>query len=126
LDQNALNAIQKDRLIDITTIGRRSGKSYRKEVLLRQLDGQPYLSHTAGPRDWAANLLANPSFTYHLKESINLDLPARATEITDTDQKRIIIKSLLEKEVSEPLVEDALGQIDARVTGSHLFHVEIL
>ena len=38
----------------------------------------------------------------------------------------LILKSLLEKEVNEPLVEDALGQIDARVTGSHLFHVEIL
>lgn len=126
MDQGTLNAIQKDRLIDITTVGRKSGKLYRKEVLLRQLDGQPYLSHTADPRDWAANLLANPNFTYHLKESINLDLPARAAEVTDIDQKRLIINSLLEKEVNEPLVEDALRQIDARVTGSHLFHVEIL
>ena len=126
MDQGTLNAIQKDRLIDITTIGRKSGKSYRKEVLLRQLDGQPYLSHTPGSRDWVANLLANSNFTYHLKESINLDLPARAAEITDIDQKRLIIKSLLEKEVNEPLVKNALGQIDARVTGSHLFHVEIL
>tara|TARA_B100000686_G_C16668243_1_gene904840 strand:+ start:892 stop:1230 length:339 start_codon:yes stop_codon:yes gene_type:complete len=112
--------------VDITKIGLKGGKAYRKDVLLRQLDGQPYLSHTAGPRDWVASLLVNPNFTNHLKENTNLDLPAHATEITDIDQKRLIIKSLLEKEASEPLVEDALGQINAHVTGSHLFHLEIL
>ena len=43
--------------------GRKSGKPHRKEVRLRQLDGQLYLSNNPGARDWAANLFANPEFT---------------------------------------------------------------
>jgi len=125
LDNDTLNAIKADRLVDITTIGRKTGRCFRKEVLLRQLDGHPYLSHTVGFRDWVANLLVNPEFIYHLKESIQRDLEARAVEITDVDQKRVLLTRLLEKEVDEPLVDNALGQIEERATKSHLFRVEI-
>ena len=35
-------------------------------------------------RDWYANLRAHPDFTFHLKESVRADLPARATPILET------------------------------------------
>lgn len=119
MDSEALDALENDRLVDITTTGRRSGKPSRKEVRLRQLDGQPYLSNNPGTRDWAANLFANPEFTYHLKESAQRDLRARATPVRDIDEKRELLTRILEK-------EDALDQVEARVAGSHLFRVEIL
>jgi hypothetical protein len=119
LDEEVLQALQSDRLIDITTTGRRSGGSHRKEVRLRQLDGQPYLSNNPGPRDWAANLFARPEFTYHLKESVQRDLRARATPVRDLAEKRALLTRILEK-------EDALDQVDARVAGSHLFRIELL
>lgn len=119
LDTQTTKAIQTDRLVDITTVGRRSGNKSRKEVRLRQLDGQPYLSNNPGTRDWAANLFANPEFTYHLKESVQRDLRAWAVAIKDIDEKRMLLSQILEK-------EDALDQVEARVAGSHLFRVDIV
>lgn len=119
MDDAARKAIETDRLVDITTTGRKSGKAHRKEVRLRHLDGQVYLSNNPGPRDWAANLFANPEFTYHLKESAQRDLRARASIVSDADEKRAILARILEK-------EDALDQLEARVAGSRLFRVEIL
>ena len=118
MDDEARKAIEADRLVDITTTGRRSGNPSRKEVLLRQLDGQVYLSNSPGTRDWAANLLANPEFSYHLKESAQRDLQARATPIRDIDEKRALLTRILEK-------EDALDSVEDRVAGSHLFRIDI-
>ncbi|MCI0815922.1 MAG: nitroreductase family deazaflavin-dependent oxidoreductase [Chloroflexi bacterium] len=112
-------ALDSDRLVDITTTGRNTGKQHRIEVALRHLDGQIYLSNSPGPRDWAANLLAKPEFTYHLKQSAQIDVAARATPITDVDEKRKLLTDILAK-------EDHLDQLEARMEGSHLFRVEVL
>src|SRR3712207_9019649 len=52
---------RSDRVIDITTTGRKSGQPRRIETWFHHLDGQIYLTGTPGPRDWYANLVANPS-----------------------------------------------------------------
>ena len=119
MDAAAKQAIETDRLVDITTIGRKTGNARRKEVRLRQLDGQLYLSNNPGTRDWAANLFANPEFTYHLKESVQRDLRARASIVRDPAEKRALLERILEK-------ENALDQVDARVAGSHLFRVDVV
>jgi deazaflavin-dependent oxidoreductase (nitroreductase family) len=117
MDDDIRQALENDRLIDITTTGRKSGKPHKKEVNLRQLDGQPYLSNSPGPRDWAANLLADHAFTYHLKQSIQRDIPATATEVRDQAEKRELLRRILEK-------ENALDQLEPRMAGSHLFRVD--
>lgn len=48
-------ALDSDRLVDITTTGRKTGKQHRIEVALGHLDGQIYLSNSPGKRDRAAN-----------------------------------------------------------------------
>ena len=112
-------ALDSDRLVDITTTGRKTGKQHRIEVGLRHLDGQIYLSNSPGTRDWAANLFAKPEFTYHLKQSAQIDVAARATPITDVDAKRKLLTDILAK-------EDHLDQLEARMEGSHLFQVDVL
>ncbi len=119
MDADARNALENDRLVDITTTGRKTGAARRKEVRLRQIDGQIYLSNNPGTRDWAANLLANPEFTYHLKQSVERDLAVRATPVRDPEEKRALLAQILEK-------EDALDQLDARVAGSWLFRIDVL
>jgi len=116
MEDDVRHALENDRLIDITTTGRKSGKLRRKEVNLRQLDGKPYLSNSPGLRDWAANILANPAFTYHLKQSIQRDIPATATPVRDPSKKRALLTCILEK-------ENALDQLEGRMERSHLFCV---
>ncbi len=92
MDPEIRRALERDRLVDITTIGRKTGQSWRKEVAIFFVDGHLYLLGTPRPpRSWYANLLAKPEFTYHLKQSIQRDLPARAEPIRDNDAKRAVI-----------------------------------
>ncbi|MSP78724.1 MAG: DUF385 domain-containing protein [Dehalococcoidia bacterium] len=88
MNEAAVQALRKDRLIDITTIGRKSGKPHRKEFGFFIRDGKLYLTGRPGKRSWYANLLANPNFTLHLKQSATMDLPAVATPIRDPQVRR--------------------------------------
>ncbi len=90
-------ALRADTLIDITTIGRRTGKSHRIEIAFHQFDGVIYISGMPGRRDWYANLLANPRFTFHLKQSLHRDLPARAVPVTEEERRRTILARIVEK-----------------------------
>lgn len=80
-------ALAADMTIDITTTGRRSGEPQRIEIWFLNLDDTIYITGTPGPRDWLANLRAEPEFTFHLKESVRADLPAVATEVTDRNER---------------------------------------
>lgn len=113
-------AVEHDWLVDITTTGRKSGKKHTVEVLLRQIDGQVYLSNQPGAkRDWAANLLVNPEFIYHLKQSIKVAIKAKATPIYDHENRREIYSVVLAR-------EGRLGQVEQRVQYSNLFKIDLI
>jgi deazaflavin-dependent oxidoreductase (nitroreductase family) len=117
VDPGIQAALDRDRTIDITTIGRRSGQPRRIEIWSYRVDGRVYLSGSPGRRDWYANLLANPDFTFHLKRSAQADLPARARPVTDPGERRAIVTRILE-------VLGRAGDVDAWVARSPLVEVE--
>lgn len=83
-------ALSSDRVVDITTTGRRTGAARRIEIWMFQVDGGLYISGRPGKRGWYANLLADPRLTLHLKQAVRADLPAKARPVTDTaDRERI-------------------------------------
>jgi deazaflavin-dependent oxidoreductase (nitroreductase family) len=88
-------ALSTDRTIDITTTGRRSGRPHRIETWFYRVDDQYYLTGSPGRRDWYANLVADPDFTFHLKQSVAADLSARAVPITDPEGRRVIFTRIL-------------------------------
>jgi deazaflavin-dependent oxidoreductase (nitroreductase family) len=91
MDEQILAALDHDETIDITTIGRHSGQPQRIEIWFRRVKGRTYITGTPGKRDWYANLLANPHFTFHLKQSLQADLPAQARTILDEAERREIL-----------------------------------
>ena len=95
MNERVRDALARDRTIDITTVGRNSGLPRRIEPWFYRVDDQIYLTGSPGRRDWYANLLANPDFTFHLKQSVAAALPARATPITDPDERRAIFGRIL-------------------------------
>jgi hypothetical protein len=95
MDERVRQALANDRTIDITTTGRISGLPPRIETWFYRVDDQIYLTGSPGRRDWYANLLANPDFTFHLKQSVAADLPARADPITDPAERRTIFECIL-------------------------------
>ena len=88
-------ALTTDRTIDITTIGRKTGEPRRLEIWFHNIDGRIFITGMPGIRSWYANLVANPDFTFHLKESVEADLPASARAVTDLDEKRSVLDVLL-------------------------------
>lgn len=94
MDEPVRRALQTDRTIDITTTGRRSGNPHRIEIWFHNLEGEIFLTGRPGARDWYANLLSHPEFTFHLKGSVEADLRARAQPVTDPDERRRILSRI--------------------------------
>jgi deazaflavin-dependent oxidoreductase (nitroreductase family) len=120
VDERIRQAIATDRTIDITTIGRRSGEPRRIEIWRYRVDGRTFLSGTPGSRDWYANLVANPDFTYHLKGTVTADLAARARPITQVGERREVIEQIIgglgraEGEVEHWVAESPLIEVEFR------------
>ena len=120
MDEHVQHALEHDYLIDITTRGRHTGQSRRLEIRFHNIEGHLYI--TGRPprrRDWYANLLAHPEFTFHLKQSVQADLPARATPILDRARRHTILAAIHQK----------LGRyqdIEAWVESSPLVAVQLL
>lgn len=89
MDSKIKRALETDKVIDITTIGRKTGKERRIEIWFHNVDGKFYITGRPGrKRDWYQNMVANPEFTFHLKESVTADLEATAHPMTDEAQRR--------------------------------------
>lgn len=88
-------ALETDRTIDITTTGRKSGEPRRLEIWFHNLEGRIFITGMPGRRSWYANLLENPGFTFHLKESVRADLDATARAVTEPDERRDVFERLL-------------------------------
>jgi deazaflavin-dependent oxidoreductase (nitroreductase family) len=120
MDEPVQHALAQGGVIDITTRGRHTGQPRRIEIRFHNIEGQVYI--TGRPprrRDWYANLLAHPEFTFHLKESIQADLPARATPILEQARRRAIITAIHQK-------RSVYQDIEAWVEHSPLVAVELL
>ena len=90
-------ALERGGLIDITTLGRRSGEPRRIEIAIHQLGGRLWISGMPHPsrRSWIANLDADPRMTVHLKTGGQLaDLPATARIVDDPQERREVLEQI--------------------------------
>jgi deazaflavin-dependent oxidoreductase (nitroreductase family) len=96
MDESIRAALSRGRLIDITTIGRRTGAPRRIEIAFHVIDGRIWISGMPSrrPRAWLRNLEANPRLTIHLKGDVSADLPARARIVGDPDERRRILERI--------------------------------
>jgi len=91
LDERITRALSRGHTIDITTTGRQSGLPRRIELVFHNIDGRIIISGLPGRRSWYANLLANPSMTFHLTGAVKADLPAKARAILDPGDRRAVM-----------------------------------
>lgn len=96
MDTAVNDALNRGGVIDITTLGARSGTERRIEINFHHLDGSYYITGQPGrKRDWLANMKANPKFTVHLKHGLTAEIVAEAEEITDEDQRAEVLYRIL-------------------------------
>jgi len=97
MDAEIERALKTDGMIDITTVGKKTGNPHKIEIAFHNFDGVLYITGSPGRRDWYANLVANPQFTFHLKQSTQADIPAKATPITDEAERRRVLSKVVAK-----------------------------
>lgn len=102
--------------IDLTTTGRRSGRPVRIEIWWFHLDGRFVITGTPGPRDWLANVRADPAVTVH---SSVADVPGRASEVTDPEVRRRVL--------SDPQLGwyRSQAELEALVAGAPMIELEL-
>jgi deazaflavin-dependent oxidoreductase (nitroreductase family) len=100
--ESVRRALAEDQTIDIVTLGARSGERRTTEIWFTRVGDEVFITGTpAGDgttgarrrRDWLANLTAHPEFEFVLKESVQETLPARATVITDRDERTRVLSA---------------------------------
>jgi deazaflavin-dependent oxidoreductase (nitroreductase family) len=96
MDEAIKKALEAGGVVDITTVGAKSGMDRRIEIAFHHFDGSYYITGRPGfKRDWLANMNANPGFTVHLKSGVTADVSARAREITDDDERSTVLYRIL-------------------------------
>jgi deazaflavin-dependent oxidoreductase (nitroreductase family) len=80
--------LARHRTIDLTTMGRRSGRPSRIEIWWFHVDGRFVITGTPGRRDWFANVLADPQVTVHVAGH---DIGATAVPIIDAAERRAVM-----------------------------------
>ena len=121
MDDSIRRALAGGLTCDITTTGRVSGKPRRIEIWYFVVGERIYITGTPGPRDWYANLLAQPRLVFHMKDGAHADLPARAVPITDPDERRRIIGEVMR---GNSWFRSQSFDLDTWVTSSPLVEVE--
>ena len=103
MDTENEQGLKNGGVIDITTIGARSGRDRRIEINFHHLDGRYYITGMPGrKRDWLANLVANPRFTVHLRRPAPSDVPVIARVIDDDTERSSVLYRILTESWDNP------------------------
>lgn len=117
MNEGVNDALRKDMVVDITTVGRKSGERRRIEIWAHFLEGRVLITGSPGRRSWYANMLGDPSVTLHLKGDLRIDLPATARAVTDPAERRQLLTAIKSASGFE---QRRTMDVEAWVTGSCL------
>ena len=85
-DRSIYDTAAREKEVEFTTFGRKTGKPSRRIIWITALDGKLYVRSGLGmTRDWPKNLLANGRGVLHMGGQ---DIPVRARHVTDPEEAR--------------------------------------
>lgn len=88
LDDPTLDQLAATQVIDLTTTGRRSGQPARIEIWWFRIGERFFITGTPGPRDWLANVTADPAVIVHAPFG---DFAGKAVLVTDEQLRREVM-----------------------------------
>lgn len=118
MDEQIQRALEQDRIIDITTKGRRSGKERRIEIWFFNINGRIHITGSPGTRGWYSNIIANPDITFHLKHTVRARMPARCRPIKNREEREDVFLKIFDE-------LDGQRDLDEWMTGSSLIEIQL-
>ena len=118
----------RERTIDITTTGARTGRPRRIEIWFYRAHGALYLTTTPARRDWYANIVANPELVLHLTHGVRADLRAVGTPVLDPVERERVFRSVIADldQPSNPAgIPQPVAPLAAWMAGSPLVRLEV-
>ena len=97
MDPRIRAALDRGQVIDLTTIGRRSGEPRRIEIVFHNIDGRVVISGMPSRRTraWLHNVNANPAVTLHFKgPDVAGDVEGTAREVTEPADRRHLLEQV--------------------------------
>ncbi len=83
-DRAILDTAAREKEVELTTYGRKTGKPSRRIIWITSLDGRLYIRSGLGlTRDWPRNLLANNRAVLHMAGQ---DIAVQARHVTDPEE----------------------------------------
>jgi deazaflavin-dependent oxidoreductase (nitroreductase family) len=96
MDDSVRSALDRSQVIDLTTIGRKTGQARRIEIFAHNLGGRLVISGmpVAGrTRAWLRNVADNPAVTLHYR-GLAADVDGTARVITDPAERRALLEGV--------------------------------
>lgn len=119
----------RERTIDITTTGARTGLPRRIEVWFYRVENQTYLTTTPATRSWYANIRTNPDFVFHLKNGVRADLNAVGTPVLDRGQRAAVFSSIVD-DLNQPWnpagIQQPVAPLEEWIERSPLIRVDFV
>ena len=85
-DPAIIETAGREKEVELTTFGRKTGTASRRIIWITALDGRLYIRSGLGlTRDWPQNLLANGRAVLHMAGH---DIPVRARHVTSAAEAR--------------------------------------
>jgi deazaflavin-dependent oxidoreductase (nitroreductase family) len=85
-DRAILDAAAREKEVELTTYGRKTGNPSRRIIWITALDDRIYVRSGLGlTRDWPKNLLADDRAVLHMAGQ---DIPVRARHVTSPEEAR--------------------------------------
>jgi deazaflavin-dependent oxidoreductase (nitroreductase family) len=85
-DPSVLETAEKEKEVELTTFGRKTGNASKRIIWISVIDGKIYVRSGPGmSREWPKNLVANGKAILHMA---GRDIPVRARHVTDPTEAR--------------------------------------
>ncbi len=94
-DAKTLEAAAREKEVEFTTFGRKSGRPSRRVIWVTPMDGRLYIRSGVGmTREWPKNLRANGRGILHIAGT---DVPVQARHVTDPTEARSLHAPIKQK-----------------------------
>lgn len=105
LDARDLDAVRNEKLIHLTTVGRKTARPHTVELWFATADGKVYLSHEGARTDWMKNIEAEPRVSARIAK-LKFEATARLARSDSIETGKMALYQKYYGPASKEIIDD--------------------